>query len=68
MNRYSDYFFYENSAYKTWNGYSLRLPPTEEIQQEFGINEEKFGEKIVVARISEAFITSLLDTEKFTHK
>jgi hypothetical protein len=63
MNDTQAKFFYENSDYKTWNGYrlvavdgsSLRLPSTEETQKEFGVNEEKFGEKIVVARISEAF-------------
>lgn len=55
--------FYKGKRHKTWKGFrlvaidgsSLRLPSTEETRQEFGINEEKAGQKIVVARISEAF-------------
>lgn len=57
-------YFYENTDFKTWNGYrliavdgsTLVVPSTEETQEFFGVSEtKKNGQKIVLARISEAF-------------
>jgi len=57
-------YFYENTDFKTWNGYrliavdgsTLVVPSTDETQDFFGIFEtKKSGQKIVLARISEAF-------------
>jgi len=64
MDKLQTKLFYENAEYKTWNGYrliavdgsTLYLPSSKETQKEFGISEtKKNGQKIVLARISEAF-------------
>lgn len=56
--------FYKNTEYKTWLGFrllavdgsTLYLPSNQETQKEFGISEiTKNGQKVVLARISEAF-------------
>jgi len=56
--------FYKKYEYKKWHGFrliavdgsSLYLPVSEETVDEFGVSEEKInGQKVVLARISEAF-------------
>ncbi len=64
LNELQTNLFYQDTEYKTWNGFrlvavdgsTLYLPSSEETQKEFGISEiQKNGKKIVLARISEAF-------------
>lgn len=64
MDKLQTELFYQNTSYKTWEGFrlvaidgsTLYLPSSEETQEEFGISEVKQnGQKVVLARISEAF-------------
>jgi len=64
MDNLQTVFFYNNSEFKTWHGFrlaavdgsTLRLPSNKKTQKEFGIHSvQKNEQKVVLARISEAF-------------